>query len=522
MHSNSKDWTAPYASTSNLCPSQQGTSHYTYAYPAYESYGRVTDTYSATGYHTSYQYPATGSSDNGLLLSVTSDSFTQNDGSTFAASIKYTYNSAGLPISVRNPYGTVSVTYDSMGRVLSSIDADGVAGAVNVYNPDGSLSSTTPQGWTQKRNYTYDADGNVTTIQDSSTGYKESRWYDGFDRLVESQLPAAPFSGYSFITQPNVPLLTRFIYDLTQGNGNQLPGYPNEFLQHGNLFATQRWAGSLGGNTWTTTQENVYDALNRLTFSAAIGSCGAVKYVAGPLFCGGLTQTIANSFDASTGRLDYTRLPSGVAENFAYDARGKVTARQFNDNGTTPAETYSYDADARLATATTAAVSGSATYSYDASGRLVTKQEPSGVGSESISYSYYPNSKRSAISFSGLSFSASSPLFSYSYRSDGMLADLNVGDGANQTLWYSYSPAGRLTSRADGMAQSVSGLRYLQSITNSGATTSEVAQYDASGRVSAYAIPAGAYTSFTYTPDAQVASYTGFGGKRCRHIWITS
>jgi len=112
-----------------------------------------------------------------------------------------------------------------------------------------------------------------------------------------------------------------------------------------------------------------------------------------------------------------------VPFSFAPTSVGQTTASGFSgDGGATPARTYAYDADGRVATIYSARF-GTQSYAYDADGRKTSSAEPNGGGLTSpatLTYAYYPSGARKSLSVSSSGLNASN-LFAYSYRVDGPL-----------------------------------------------------------------------------------------------------
>jgi hypothetical protein len=111
----------------------------------------------------------------------------------------------------------------------------------STFCPDGSLASVqTPvqQGVAgAATTYAYDDDANKvkeTLYFASGAPVTHQNWYDAADRLVEVDNGVATSAGW----------LTRYLYDLSAGQGVSLPA-TGTFFAYGNMFATELGAGQL-------------------------------------------------------------------------------------------------------------------------------------------------------------------------------------------------------------------------------------------------------------------------------------
>lgn len=558
VHSNGLDWasTAPPA-VDNLCPvgtvntsGNPGPTQYVWSSQSYEPYGELVQETNPTGYVITETYAIAkqgGSVDYGLVTKIQGATVAQSVGAVTPTS-SYTYNQVGAMKCFNNGVGTWIAQYknsagntDPMNRESAIADADDgsildcgkTANSKTVvsyfsYFPNGAVSES--QSPLQKARavgvtYQYDADGNDTQMvhQFGDLPGTTTQWFDGDDRLVETEMP------YSPATDPvpdyySQPWLTRYNYDLTTGGAVSV-GSSNPFLAHGNLFKTTEYLPTLWfpppatNFTWQDIKGTSYDGLDRVTaqfYQVHVG-VGSQTYT---------TDSTQFTYDApgATG-LPASRCDAlGICATYSYDALARQSAVAYTD--ATQTKKYYYDPDGRraeLLVSIDAAKSSFAdeAFSYDADGHLVQKVEPNystPLGPLSspaiISYSYLPNGWRSSVSVTSPDFTQSSPpLLSYGYRADGLLANLtfefaplDLTYTAGHSFSYIYSAGGRLLSRSDPFT----GLL----VPNSSPTQTYAATtfaYDSSDEISSETLPnGGSYTITGRDAEGDVKSFTGY------------
>ncbi|MDB5070060.1 MAG: hypothetical protein JWM87_1171 [Candidatus Eremiobacteraeota bacterium] len=454
-HGRSWDQTGNPGSSDTLCPAVAGGASaptvptFTYEYPPYQPYGRLSQSVTASGYHKTYRYdlgPQQGN-DFGLPTEVTGDGFTEVDGTTYVqAHQTFAYDTQGNLISYGPGVGTWSLAYDSLSRLTSATDPDGLASR-KYYFPDGTLKKLeTPAQHAANVGgqftfdagvlYAYDLDGNMsgeTHHHGNQTGVIVKA-YDGADRLVEVEQPENDPSGAQ-------QWFTRYLYDLQAGSNVTVSG--TSFRAYGGLFDTQENLGSTSG-PWRDIRAQEFDGLDRM-----IG-----KYAFAPNSNTTLRKTTFTYDDASTtlGLLASAVDPLGQTTTYAYDAAARKRSITFgNDAGATPNRTYAYDAGGRSAKITSS-VFGTQVTTYDADGRLRTVAEGSGGGFTSsavIGYDYYPDGRRKNLTVQSAALTAS-PLMTYVYRADGLRSGTALQvQGFNFPFSWTYTNAGRATAQSD-------------------------------------------------------------------------
>ncbi|MDB5070347.1 MAG: repeat-associated core domain protein [Candidatus Eremiobacteraeota bacterium] len=524
-HGRNWDQTGNPGSSDTLCPVVAGSASaptvptFTYQYPSYEPQGRLSQSVTATGYHKAYRYdtgPQQGN-DFGLPTDVSGDGFTEVDGTTYLqAHQTFVYDAEGNVISYGPGVGTWLLAYDSLNRLTSATDPDGVVSR-RYYLPDSSLSKTETAaqhaanvagtyGFDAGVLYGYDLDGSTTseTHHHGNVVGTTSKWYDGEDRLIEVKQP-----GDSADVHGTTGWLTRYLYDLRAGNNVVVAG--SSFHAYGGLFDTQEFisAGNAShgygtfppGAVWRDVRAQEFDALDRM-----IG-----KYGFSPSAATSLTRTAFNYDGGQTllGLLGTSVDPLGQTTTYGYDAAARKTSITFKDNGNTPSRTYVYDADGRPARITSTAY-GTQVTTYDADGRVVSLQEGSGGGFTSaatLGYDYYPDGRRKDLTVQSSGLTAS-PLLTYQYRADGRrTAQTMQLLGARYPHSWTYSNAGRPQTQGDPYT----GTPVPAPTPGLPAGTTYAAKqwtYDANGDLSQLTLPVvGAYRQITHDLEGAVKSY---------------
>jgi YD repeat-containing protein len=461
-------------------PTQSGTAS---ANPSYEPYGeqlaRIAPGTPA-GYRVNYAYDSTrqGGADYGLPTTVAAAApIGQTDGTQRQPTQDFWYDGNGWLGCYNKGSGTWVLNYDLLGRVVTTGDPDdstnngicnkmsGVPGwntaSTTAYFPDGSVSSK--QSASQRAAgvstmFTYDLDGNESSethhfgcvAVSTCTAGVTNKWYDGADRLVEVSLPydAYDIQGY--------PMMTRYIYDLSQGGTTQyqnlgLRGYGNlvktQELLSGTIVTPFTYATSssftaypISTGAWTDVRATSFDGLDRAlsSYEAAFASQPkATNTYDGTPPAGGAAQL---------GLLSSVTLATNEMKQYAYDSIGRLTDTTYsNDNGATSPAHLRYDASGRVVSRGTD-VLGNETLQYDAAGELTSVTKPGSLGGVTISYDYYSDGARKDLNFASAVYTAS-PLYQYAYRADGHRSSLKLNNGS--AFSWAYTAAGRLQRQTD-------------------------------------------------------------------------
>ncbi len=536
-HNNGKDWTLPPASSDSLCPSQSGTTRYTWQAlstlgepTSPEPYGELVSSQTPLGYQSTFAYtPSSQGGDFGLPTSVTGTTFAQIDGSSLTPLQTLTYDSYGNLTTYDKGNGAWSLAYAANRNLLASAtDPDGVT-TRRCYYANNQLQQTQSAAQYALDNgiacgsnavsYAYDIDGDVTSETHHYNGVAGTtqKFYDGMDRLVEVVQPHGSGDYFPFAW------ITRYIYDLSK-NGSALTIGPVSGLSaHGNLLKTQECLPSnpvvqVSGPPPTScvhqdVRGSTFDALDRVSakYEVAFGTA--------PQF--------ANTYDApgNAGLLSVSQNALGEQVRPGYDDIGRIVSMSFaNDGGRTPNRTYAFDANGRTVSITSAQF-GTLTHTYDADGRLTQMNEPTGGGytaSGVVTHSYYADGKEKQVGLSVASIGYAAPaLEAYSYRRDGELqTETAASSGASGSFRWTYTNAGRELTQSDPATDSVITTNPFDSDNNQNVPYPLPAQvtlvkkqyaYDVYGRISALTLPRGAsYTAFTYDPEGETSGYNAY------------
>ncbi len=288
---------------------------------AYDVGGRLTSMTTAASHVTTLAYDARS-----LLSTVTQPS-------THATSLAY--DDAARLSSTTDPVGTISLTRDADGRVLTVTEGSKVL--TRVYDALGRVTSYT-DGDGNVIGYAYDDIGRLTTLT-----YPDSKQvtyaYDTAGRLSTVTDWASRVTTYSYdavgrvtqVLRPNGTKQTR-VYDAA-----------------GQLTQVHEFAPD--GTTLLYSGDHTYDLAGQLTGEVLFPSITPV------------TTAVAQTFDADNRLLTH----NGAATTF--DADGNLLSVA---SGLLPA-TYSYDARNRLTS------SGGLTYTYDAENHRVALTDSSGT-----------------------------------------------------------------------------------------------------------------------------------------------
>jgi YD repeat-containing protein len=500
-HTHAGDWniTGPPAPSDTLCPTAIGTATaptnlvIAYQHPAYEPYGQIASIVTAGGYSRTFSYSSAGQqgADYGLPTNEVGSAYTQPvDGTSNQEHLTLTYEAQGNVQTYNNGVGTTALSYDGLGRLLTSTDPDGVS-TYRSYNPDStvSLTETAFQHATATGvRYTYDANSNVQTVTQhfGSTNGVTTKWYDGLDRLVEVSQPRDSHDLYPFAW------MTRYLYDLT-GGGTITTGSAPAFRAYGNLAKTQEYlpgdvviwrepnstfgASTIPSQQWRDIASTAYDGLDRAVTQ----------------YRGAGMQRLSMTYDAPAARGEVATHCNANSEctSFTYDERGNIVRSVFGST-TTPDRTYTYDEASRQTLASSA--NGTLSDSYDVEGRKATRvQNVTGAASATLTYHYYPDGKRSAVDLSGAA--PWTNMLSMAYRPDGKMKTLALAAASTATWTQAYTSGGRLSLLSDS---TILGQRQFT--------------YDAYGRTSATSGPTLQESGIQYDPEHEVTqqskSYT--------------
>jgi RHS repeat-associated protein len=286
----------------------------------------------------------------------------------------YTYDDRGLPLTASGPSGSAVFTYNASGLLTQRTDA---AGTVAVTYNSRALPATIHDTLSQTtRTYTYNSDGQPTSIAIAGTNGAHSTrtfGYDDLGRLTSNQL--------------------------TNAGGTVTAAYSYGYDADGNITSQ---TVNLPNNPANGTHTYTYDQEDRLTTWTTPGGI-ATAYG---------WDNAGNRVQAGSATYTYDQrneLVSGPQGSYAWDPEGNLTSITSAGGA---AMSYSYDAFNRVSGAVKGAQSAS--YSYDALDRLVT-------------------TNGSALTYAGFSIKPASDGSQLYARADDD-ALLAVSDGATTSL----------------------------------------------------------------------------------------
>ena len=386
----------------------------------YNALGEVTSSTDPDGQTITYAYNANGQLTSENLPGGTSYTYTYDSrGNMLTADgpgddWSFTYNSANLPTSIVEPFGTLTVQYDIDGNVTQIVDQTGFTENYNydavgrlsevtdgsgnliesyAYDPAGNLSSETKGNGTSTR-YEYDADGDVTEITNvapgGTTNSQMSYTYDAVGD-VTSMTTGGVTTAYSYdadgelvsASAPGDTLLYAYDPDGNRtsvtDNGvvtNYVSNDVNEYTSTTTDGVTTGYQYDANGNliaatTGGETTAYTFNALNELT--GVNGSNGTFAYAYDP-FGDQISSTVnghsTNNLIDPIGReyvLAELTDSGDVAAHFTY---GLGLVSQVAANGTP----YYYDYNLQGSTVGITNSLGSYVnqYSYDPFGQVTT------------------------------------------------------------------------------------------------------------------------------------------------------
>jgi RHS repeat-associated protein len=320
---------------------------------------------------------------------------------------KYVRNALEQVTEVEDPLGRKTITtYDKAGHVATVTDPEGRV-TTNTYNAGGQLTNVSySDGKTPAVEYTYDPDGNRTSMTDGTGTTKYA--YDQLDRLSEVE------TGHKETTK----------YEYNLGNQQTKITYPNgKSVEHGysetgHLASVTDWLGNTthfaynaeSSPTVTTfptstgeTDTYSYNPANQITgitFAKGTKTLASLAYTRNN--DGEVTQTTSKSLPGETTTADgydqNNRLTTGGATTYEYDPAGNptktgTTTNTFNaadEISSSAGTTYTYNEEGSRTLAKPA--SGPATtYTYDQAGNLTSVARPAEGSTPKIEDTYVYN-----------------------------------------------------------------------------------------------------------------------------------
>lgn len=434
----------------------------------YDSFGRITartDAACCGGERREYQYdqpfnqPSRVIYANGVVEEYIYDSngLIQRfvDGNQHVT--EFTFDDAGLPVSVRNPEGQLTrYSYDANGNIASLTDPLNQT-TLFQYDPLDRLIAVIDPNQRETR-YEYDANGNRSAVIDRN-GNRITFEFDALNRQVQE----------NWWTNSTIQ---RSIYSTYDAVGNRLSIFDTDAYLQFEYDALNRLVraddGSLNGKPQTILQYTYDAAGNRISTAdnhgvvvdALFTTSGKVQQLQ---WYGGGINTASMDFDYdATDRVShinrYAQLPGSSpvsTTEFTRDAIGNLTGITHRDaaDAVLSSYTYNYDAGRRLLSSLINGVQTN--YSYNTVGELEGADRSVGLDE---SYTYDANGNRVESHLHGSYTTGndnqllSDGIYSYTYDLEGQLLTRTSLANGNVTT-YSYDHRHRLvdiTTRSPG------------------------------------------------------------------------
>jgi YD repeat-containing protein len=386
---------------------------------------------------------------------------------------RYTYDGVGQLTQVLLPDSSnINYTYDAAHRLTDitdtlgnrihyTLDNIGNRTQENVYDNLNTLVQTKSRAFdalnrlwkeisalNQTTLYTYDPDGNLTSITDPLT-HTTVNAYDALNRLTQVTDAASGVTRYGYDPLDQLKSVTDPRNLVTSYNVNAL-GDQTQLTSPdtGVTNKTYDSAGNLKTSTDARGQVSTYsyDALNRVSgISYTSGTAISFTYDSGPNALGRLTQM---SDEAGT-------------TTWTYNSQGRIASR----------------------TQTEGTLSQSLTYAYDGSGRLSQVTYPSG---RIISYGYDAQGRINTLKLNGL------PLLSnVQYQAFGPAKSWTWGNNTNYNR--SFDNDGRMASYPLGTTNlrslSFDAASRIYGITDTSPAANQVMGYDTLDRLTSWVAP---------------------------------
>ena len=294
--------------------------------------------------------------------------------------IRYTYYAATgyLEKVIQDPAGvnaTTLMTYDQLGNIVSTIDANGHTTTYTCDNDNRLIEQINPSGY--KTKYSYDNNGNIILIK-RQANEEATQWQN-------SAMTYTLLNQVKTVTD-SLNRVTTFSYDLNQNQISILDAKGNttsrEYDERNLLYKV---IDASTPNRITTYDYDENDNLSRIfdpNNTATVYLHDDFDRLIKTVYADGSFSR--NMHDLNSNIITFTT-PGSQTINYSYDDLNRRTAVSFPD---TPAlnSTYEYDAGSRLISAANSAAVIS--HSYDSLNRLQRATQTLNATAYTIGYSY--------------------------------------------------------------------------------------------------------------------------------------
>jgi len=270
--------------------------------------------------------------------------------------IIYTYDQVGNRISMTDPAGTTSYTYDYLHRLISVTNPDNKTISYQ-YDASGNRTQLTDPA-SNITAYTYDGDNRLVTVVQgtASTTYQ----YDSLGKVKRADLPNGTYTQYTYNSQRNwlVSLVNK------NSSGTVLSSYSYTYDNVGNRLTVTEQDGSVV----TYGYDNIY----QLTSETRTGT-NAYNITYQYDSAGNRTQMVKNgattSYTYNSNNQLLTETSGGTTVTYAYDLNGNLLSKTASGNTTS----YTWDWNNHLLSVTEPA--GTTVYEYDGDGTRIIKTQ---------------------------------------------------------------------------------------------------------------------------------------------------
>src|SRR6266568_2027594 len=465
---------------------------------SYNANGKPTGITDAEGSTTSITYDDSGSLPTQITRAqgtgdqtITTFSYDNGDlkeTGTDGAATSFTYNNAGLPLTITAPEGNVTtLAYDLIGNLLSSTDATGNKTEYS-YDWRGNLL-TTKDGEGNITTYSYTAADRLQTVTDPK-GNATSTTTDFSGRITSITAPSGTTS-FGYDGNGNLKSVTRgdattgYAYDsknrvttTTDPEGNKTT------YAYANGGGTCSTCSNSGTNNTTPTV--ITDPLNNITTNT-LDKLGRIKQISDPL------NNLTNLAYDKVGRVTTRTDANGNQTTYTYDKLGRITSQTNAEGGVT---SFTYDKRGNLLTLTDPE-NNTTIFEYDNAGRKTKEIRPEG---QATKYAYYANGLLKTVK------DAKGQTTTYTYDKANRLTETSFNDNTKHT--FGFDKNGNLISYATPDVSATldydrANRRTSETVTIGAVTKTYSYSYDTKGNKATFTSPEGITYSYTYNKNDQ-------------------